>query len=55
MSKLLAHIGQVIQLDIEEQKTIENAFIPSVLRKGDYWITEDKVCRRVAFLEKIQC
>jgi CRP-like cAMP-binding protein len=44
-------ISLVISLTAEEERQIDEYFKPVKISKGNYWITEGKVCDQVAFLQ----
>lgn len=51
MSRVSESISQIISLRAEEKAQIERVFKPLTISKGDFWITEGKICNQVAFVQ----
>lgn len=54
MNPLLESILAVVDLNSDEQEQISRAFIPHLLKKGDFFIKAGEVCNRIAFVESGQ-
>ncbi len=52
MLKLLENISQGIQLNAAQKEKILSVFSPAILKKGEHWIKEGKVCNHVEFLDR---
>ena len=52
MDNLIMNIKRFISLDDEEEELISRLFTSSVLKPGEYFLEEGKICRSVAFIEK---
>lgn len=51
-TELLYALGQIVQLDKEEEDLIISHFKPLSLKKGDYFLESGKINRHVGFLKK---
>lgn len=51
MNLVLANLKKISDLNTEEETAIKNAFKPYVYKKGDYFLKEGSVCRRIGFIE----
>lgn len=49
---LFREIGRKIQLTDEEQEICKTLFVPKKLRKKQYLLQQDDVCKNLAFVEK---
>ncbi len=51
-SNLLKLLGEIVELNSEEEELITSSFKPLILRKNDFFLRSGDVNRKIAFLEK---
>lgn len=52
MNTLSEIIHQFVPMTKDEKNIIENSFSDVKLKKGDFWVSEGKICDKIGFLQK---